>query len=211
MSDPSKLQNTSPIVPSSEEARMRQALGLSEGAVAPRTPQRREPDARGRRFVKDGEVPVVVLSGSRDAAAAGPAPVNRVQAAEGALRTERLAREHAEQALREAQANAQRLQTQLAHAEMAHREALAAEQQVREAAEHALAEATAAREALEARIAELTAPRTRTPRTRTEQSETGGEAPARKPRRTAANPATKREPQPVKWWLPSFKAKYGKG
>lgn len=189
---------------------MRQALGLGEGAASQRAPQRREPEARGRRFVKDGEVPVVMLSGSRDAVASGPPPVNRVAAAEAALRAERAAHDHAEQSLREALAHVQRLQTQLAHAEMAHREALAAEQHRREAAEQALAEATAARQALEQRMAAAApaapvqaqaadvASKTKTSR-----------AKSAKPRHELAG-APKREPQPVKWWLPSYKAKLRK-
>ena len=185
---------------------MRQALGLGEGAIAQRAPQRREPEARGRRFVKDGEVPVVVLSGSRDAASAGPAPTNRVVAAEAALRAEHAAREHAEQSLREALAHVQRLQTQLAHAEMAHREALAAEQHRRELAEQALAEATTAREALATRLAETAvAPA----RAQPADAATGRTKAMAKLRRKSAD-APKREPQPVKWWLPSYKAKLRK-
>lgn len=187
---------------------MRQALGLGEGAATQRAPQRREPEARGRRFVKDGEVPVVVLSGSRDAANPGPPPVNRVMAAEAALRAEHAAREHAEQSLREALAHVQRLQTQLAHAEMAHREALAAEQHRREQAEHALAEATSAREALEARLAEA-APARAQPADAPSSGTTGRAKVTKPPRRKSAD-APKREPQPVKWWLPSYKAKLRK-
>lgn len=184
---------------------MRQALGLRDDAGVARAPQRREPEARGRRFVKDGEVPVVMLSGSRDAAASGPPPVNRAAAAEAALRAERAAHEHAEQSLREALAHVQRLQTQLAHAEMAHREALAAERHGREQAERALAEATAGREALETRQAETAAASTAAQ----PSDATTRRAKAAKPRRQSADPA-KREPQPVKWWLPSYKAKLRK-
>jgi len=188
---------------------MRQALGLGEGAASQRAPQRREPEARGRRFVKDGEVTVVMLSGSRDAAASGPPPVNRVAAAEAALRAERAAHEHAEQSLREALAHVQRLQTQLAHAEMAHREALAAEQHRREVAEQALAEATAAREALEQRMAEAEAAPVQAQAADVASKTKTSRAKPAKPRREAAG-APKREPQPVKWWLPSYKAKLRK-
>jgi DNA repair exonuclease SbcCD ATPase subunit len=198
---------------------MRQALGLGEGAASQRAPQRREPDARGRRFVKDGEVPVVMLSGSREAVGPGPAPINRVAAAEAALRAERAAHEHAEHSLRDALAHVQRLETQLAHAEMAHREALAAERQGREQAEHALAEATAARqtleqriEGLEQRIAETEAAAAPVQAPAADVASTAkrgrGKA-AAKPRRESAG-TPKREPQPVKWWLPSYKAKLRK-
>jgi hypothetical protein len=188
MSLPPDSPKLSPATLLNEEARMRQALGLRDGAPSPRPPQRREPEHGGRRFVKDGDVPVVVLT--RDRGADASAPVSRVAAAEAALRTERTARERAERSLHESGAALQALQTRLAHAELAHREALAAERAAREAAEQALAEARAQ---LEARPA----PAPEEPRA------------ARQPRRITAtatgNP--EREPEPVKWWLPSYRAK----
>ncbi len=198
---------------------MRRALGLrddarpGEGVTANRSGeqrqggpvQRREPDRRTRRFVKDGEVPVVVLSGSREHGPDTPAPVNRLAAAENALDGERSARERAERSLHEALANVQHLQTQIAHANLAHREALAAEQRAREAAEHAramaeqaCAEATAAHEAL---ATELDAIKTAPPLP-------PEVAPARRARRSEPKVEPEAdEAQPVKWWLPSYKAK----
>lgn len=192
MSSPPNSSKPAPNTLSNEEARMRQALGLHEGAPNPRPPQRREQDHGGRRFVKDGEVPVVMLSASRDRGGDVAAPVNRVAAAEAALKTERAARERAERSLQEALAAVQHLQTQLAHAELAHKEALAAERHGREAAEQVLAAANAAREA--------TAPRS---------TETTARASPGKPRRKTGGPV-QREPQPVKWWLPSYRAKMRK-
>ncbi|MBN9511602.1 MAG: hypothetical protein J0I21_21140 [Alphaproteobacteria bacterium] len=193
MSLPPDSPKLSPATLLNEEARMRQALGLRDGGSTPRPPQRREPEHGGRRFVKDGDVPVVVLT--RDRGADASAPVSRVAAAEAALRTERTARERAERALHESATALQALQTRLAHAELAHREALAAERAARETAEQALAEARAL---LEARPAPAPAEERRpaTPPTRVPP----------KPRRpAAANP--EREPEPVKWWLPSYRAK----
>src|SRR5579871_512054 len=155
MSPPRNTPNFGPNNLANEEARMRQALGLRNGPAGSPVPQRREAEQRGRRFVKDGEVPVVVVHSSRDPGrdqgrdqgGEGAAPVNRMAAAETLARAERTAREQAERALSEAQATIQHLRTQLVHAEMAHREALAAEQRARESAEAALREATEARAA----------------------------------------------------------------
>jgi hypothetical protein len=187
MSLPPDSQKLSPAALSNEEARMRQALGLQDGGPGPRPPQRRDAEHGGRRFVKDGEVPVVVLNGARERGADATGPMNRVAAAEAALRNERAARERAERSLQEAVANVQALQTRLAHAELAHREALAAERAARERAEQALAEAKATREA--------------------DAAGSDARVVTRKPRRVAAKPRSEREPEPVKWWLPSFRAK----
>ena len=158
MSPPRNTPNIGPNSMANEEARMRQALGLRNGPSGPGVPQRREAEQRGRRFVKDGEVPVVVVHSSRDSGGDGAAPVNRIAAAETLARNERTAREQAERALAEAQATIQHLRTQLVHGEMAHREALAAERRGREAAETALSEANEARAAAEARAAEFDLP-----------------------------------------------------
>jgi len=208
-----------------EEARMRQALGLRNGPSGGGggVPQRREGEQRGRRFVKDGEVPVVVVnSGSRDAGADGAAPVNRIAAAETAARADRAAREHAERALSEAQAALQHLRTHVAHSEMAHREALAAANDARDQAQLALREAIEARTAAEARVAELeAAPRLRRPRP---EIVVAAARPASEhqdelllsdepvpPRRRGRKPAIRvaeapEEQEPVQWWLPSFRA-----
>jgi hypothetical protein len=188
-----------------EEDRMRQALGLRGDQSNERPTPRREPLRGPHRFVKDGEVPVVVLSPSREHGPDGPAPVNRVAAAEAALRSERVAREWAERTLRETQTTLQHVQTKLAHADLAHGEALAAERRGREQAEAGLAEAIAARETLELRLVEMAAAQPPGAEDRTELVKPSQPALV-KPRRKAAN-AAEREPQPVKWWLPSYKAK----
>jgi hypothetical protein len=186
---------------------MRQALGLRGDQSSERPAQRREQERRTRRFVKDGEVPVVVLSPSREHGLDGPAPVNRIAAAEAALRSERAARERAERTLRETQATLQHIQTKLAHADLAHSEALAVERRGREQAEAALAEAIVVREALEARLADLTAAPPPPPEPAPEEPPKPSRPAGIKPRRKAAASAIEREPQPVKWWLPSYKAK----
>ncbi len=218
-SNPPKLGlNTS----ESDEARMRLALGLRDGSTHDRTAQRGQPDRRARRFVRDGEVPVVVLNGVRehpgDAAPAG----NRLAAVEAALATERSARERAERSLADALSTVQHLRTQLGHADLAHQEALQAERAGREAAETALSEAVAARDAAEQRFAaelaaqasvpELPLPPVAAPSVGPEQEERTPakikEAAKRVPRaRRLSEPSSSEpEPEPVKWWLPSYRA-----
>lgn len=178
MSDSNK---TAPALPTTDiqtaETQMRRALGLN-GPSRPVQQQRPE-QARGRhRFVQDGGVPVVVLNRSEnDPAGALKA---RVAELEAALEAERTAHAVTKRAWQEAQSAAQALQTRLAHAELAHRDALEVERQTRETVEAALREARAAAERAAAK------------------------APRRKPAETAQ---AEREPQPVKWWLPNYKAK----
>jgi hypothetical protein len=210
---------------------MRQALGLRSSGNGQPVAQRREGEQRGRRFVKDGEVPVVVVHSASREGNDGTAPVNRIAAAEQAARAERNAREQAERALAEAQATVQHLRTQLAHAEMAHREALAGERRAREQAELALQEAAIARAAAEAHAAELEAAAPRMRRAAVDVPLTDDAAAssfAAPPRliaaRGAADPADpsaprkrgrpkriipvdpEMEPEPVKWWLPTYRA-----
>jgi hypothetical protein len=111
-------------------------------------------ERRTRRFVRDGEVPVVVLGRTRDATVPGAAPSNRLVAAETALQLEKAAREKAERSLHDAQETIQHLQTQLGHASLAHAEAMAAERHHREAVERSLTEALATCADLERRSSE---------------------------------------------------------
>lgn len=211
MLPPRSLPNTGPNNLANEEERMRQALGLRNGPSGPTVPQRREAEQRGRRFVKDGEVPVVVVHSSREAGNDGAAPINRIAAAEAAARTERNAREQAERALAEAQSTIQHLRTQLAHADIAHREALAAERSAREQAEVSLREANEARAAAEARSATqlfIRRPR-RPPEEHAIDGVEAGAAPQRRRGRRpkSAGPETpETEQEPVKWWLPTYRA-----
>lgn len=159
------------------ETQMRRALGL-QGPGRP-APQQRPDQARARhKFVQDGGVPVVVLNRSDDPAAPFKARISELEAS---LEAERAAHAATRRNLQEAQLAAQALQTRLTHAELAHSDALAAERQAREAAE------TGRQQALQ-RLAAATQAK-----------------PAR--RKAAPDPAAEREAQPVKWWLPNYKAK----
>jgi hypothetical protein len=191
-----------------DEMRMRQALGLNGGSSDQR-PQQRDTDRKPRRFVKDGEVPVVFLTTSRGGTSTAT-PVNRVAAAAEALKVERAAREQGERSLNEALAVAQQLRTKLGHAELAHQEALAAERRRCEQAERALQDANAARELLEVQLSEMSERvRRATPPDIAASSEPSAPASPVKPRRKASS-AIPSASEPVQWWLPSYKAKLGK-
>ncbi len=160
------------------ETRMRLALGLRGPGGAP--PQQRADQARARhKFVQDGGVPVVMLnSGSRGEA--DSAARARLQETEAQLESERAAHGATRRMLQEANTTIQGLKTRLAHTELAHQDALAA--------------AARAAEALLAPPPEL-APT--------------ADKPARAPRKPAISRMAKppREPKPVKWWTPGYRAR----
>jgi len=159
-----------------DEARVRRALGL-QGPVTQH--QQRPEQARHRhRFVSDGAVPVVMLNQGE-----GGGLKERLTVAESALEHERAQHGATKRALFDAQASLQALQTRLAHAELAHNEAIAAERRARQTAEEAL---TALQNA--------PPPEPERP-TKTVR--------AKLPR----VPRVAREQKPVRWWTPSYRAK----
>jgi hypothetical protein len=175
------------------EHRMRRALGL-ELTASSRTPRQSRARNQGRtRFIDDGEVPVVMLTG-RHRPEAPDAVREQMAVLQSALDSERMQRLAAERALAEAQATVQNLQTKLAHAEMASAEALATERRVRLLAEATLqGQVTASAAQRQNRAADPA------------QSAAGRRIPGRR-----AKPSTAAEPEPVKWWLPSYQAKMRK-
>ncbi len=183
------------------ETRVRRALGLTTNS--PRLAQQRPEAARQRhRFVQEGEVPVVVVGGDGKSDPFSKMG-SRVAELEAALVAERAARASATRSLDEARATIQSLQTRLAHAEMAFNEAIATERRACAEAERTLQETIE-----EGR---------RTGNQRGMPVEQPSEPPARKvagrktraakPASRAAAPPKQREPQPVKWWLPSYRAR----
>jgi len=133
-----------------DELKMRRALGLGH-QPATSFPQQssghtdRHPHKR--RFVRDGEVPVVLV-GRRDqpgdgGPSQGVAPVNKLALVEVARRSEQEARQRAERALTEAQATIHDLQTKLGHGLLERDEA-------RDTAQRLEADKRALTEALEA-------------------------------------------------------------
>jgi hypothetical protein len=211
------------------EARMRQALGLN--GRPPSGAARQAPshglghgtghglasEPRKRRFVQDGEVPVVLVNGASHGAApgaaeSGDAAQSSRSDALAALQQERTARERSDRALREAQAVIHDLRTKLGHSEMAcneAREALHREQTERAAIAQRLQELEAARPPAAARVAERQVNDTTPPQASSPQATLSLATPplakrtqaARKPRTATA------EPRPVKWWLKGSTAK----
>ena len=242
--DPSRLTSADP---EAVEQRMRRALGLTGDRVGRGSPSQPEqprlpPEGRhtGRtsagksrhRFVQDGAVPVTLVSRRRPDEADGPAASHA--ATEAALQDERAARARAEQALQEALATVRDLQTKLGHAELAQREAfaaaeaardaadtlrathqetealwqadLAAERAVRAMAEAALAEAVSAGQPTEQtrRAASPAAPAAAMQDASAEPAKAAAKRAPKEARKAASKPR-QREPQPVKWWLKSAK------
>lgn len=185
---------------------MRRALGLRDDTTADRPSRQGSQGSQGerrpRRFVRDGEVPVVVLKGHGHEGDAQHSVQERLKAAEAALEAERSTREAAERRVQELRTQIQSVQTKEAHAAITHAEALAAERQAREAAERALEEALAGRAEAERTLAGLqdTPAVPAEPKPARRRGRPPG--PARQ-----ATPKPEREPEPVKWWLPSYRKK----
>ncbi|HEY6431059.1 MAG TPA: hypothetical protein VIZ17_03695 [Acetobacteraceae bacterium] len=141
---------------------MRRALGLGGDQQRAPQPPPSSPDRLllhrpKRRFVAEGEVPVVHgrLTRRDESPQAAAPPTNRVEAAETAARAERDARDKAERLLAEAQAAVHDLQTRLGHAQLAVSEG----HQALEAEKSAAAALNDQITQLEARLAEVAAER----------------------------------------------------
>ena len=192
--NPRRAPQVQPLILNESQAteqRMRRALGLNTtGKAGPQVVhQQRADQARARhRFVQDGGVPVTVLNHRTDEVAALKERLAEVQAA---LEAERAAHAATRRSVAEHQAASQALQTRLAHADLAHREALQQEQRALAAAQEALAAAQ----------------QTRRPRA-TLAAEPDATQPAAAPRpRGRPRTAPPKEAKPVRWWTPSFRTK----
>lgn len=199
------------------ESKMRRALGLGAGG-GHHTPQQRPEQARARhRFVQDGGVPVVMLSQKTEPEVTQLR--ERIASLEAALETERQAHQSVLRLLKETEAHHTATQTRLAHAELAHRDAIEQERRLRITAQEALAEALAAvpapRRRVAAPVATIAAPAATAANDaeqpagaapRLQAAPISAEAP---PKRGRGRPrsTTPPEPKPVRWWTPSFKAK----
>lgn len=203
------MQSTETSEDDDTEARVRRALGLN--SMPPATGRRHEtaqPSARQNidrpksRFVRDGDVPVVVLHGRRDNElhTSEPKPglsslaTNRRDEADIILKAERKARDAVERRLIEALATIQDLQTKLGHVALSRDEALAEARRAtceRDAAALALETERSARKKPEPAPAEPTpaaipkAVIARQPKPK---------APARAKTKTPVS-------KPVKWWI----------
>lgn len=173
------------------ETRMRRALGLTTNSP-PLQQQHSEHVRHQQRFVRDGEIPTVVLSSDGKSDASSQTG-SRLADLESALDSERAARASATRSLEEARTTIQSLQTRLAHAELAFDEMIAVERRTRAEAERALQESIAGGRTaaglngvVTGRLAEPAARRTRVEKVK-----------AATPAKAAATPK-QREPQAVK-------------
>lgn len=195
MPDSDEKLPLSPNDSQSTESRMRRALGLQGPSRQPL--QQRADQARPRhRFVQDGGVPVVVLNARGDNDPTAPFKA-RVAELDAALEAERVAHGATRRTLHETSNNVQALQTRLAHAELAHGDALAVEKQARKEAEDSLQAHMTAQVAQPATPSLIASPATPVAKVKPA---------ARKPPRVP-RAAKVAEPQPVKWWLPNFREK----
>lgn len=179
------------------EARARRAFGLDATDTTVRrrdemparagSTDRLLADRQKRRFVHDGEVPVVVMGGVGSSSATGANPTNRLAVAETALDSERVARRRVERALSEAQAAVHDLQTKIGHANLARDEAT-------EKAGRLAAELQRLQELLELE---------RVGRAEAEQALRAGaerKRPAAPVLKSRLGRPRRGEPKPVKWW-----------
>ncbi len=162
------------------EDRMRAALGLTSGAAQ----QSRSSEQSHRPARREGQVASASARRPFETSASLQA---RLATLASELKTERSERVAAQQALSDAQRTIQQLQTKLAHAEMAAAEVLDIERKARIAAETSLSQ-----------VVPMQPSRPEVPK------------PAEPKRR--GRPPNKQhiveeaEQEPVKWWLPGYKA-----
>ena len=181
-----------------EEMRMRAALGLrgphrSSSHQLGQSPQR-------RRFARDGEVPVTVINPARPNAIPAKSPRMRMMALEEALATEQSAHARTRRALDDALATIKALETKGAHAELAYADAIRKERSARERAETTVQELQAQLQETEARVRQLE------PATASQPSQMKRGAAASGQIRRFKTQSGTAEAEPVKWWLPSYRA-----
>jgi len=179
---------------------MRQALGLTGSRTQRERPQaqpsfkgqlqqRGQADGQKRRFVRDGEVPVMMVSGARPPEGStqrrGGAQGEAVEAINAQLRAEKGAREKAERALRDANATIQDLRTKLGHIALARDEAIEAARR----AEASRAAAVQELEAVQARLSDEASARAQAER-RADRLDPPTPSPKAKAVKTPAAPAS---------------------
>ena len=177
-----------------DELHMRETLGLNGRGRGASRPQPTAAPKQRHRFVQDGEVPVIHLSGTRETDATASLR-GRIASLEADLEAERTARTKAEQSTQATLGQMHALETKMAHVEMSAREALAVERQARAQAEAERQDAIVARDAAEQALAAAAVSAAPKPRVKSTR--------ATKPK---GMPRTK-EPQPIKWWLGKLPAK----
>ncbi len=205
------------------EKKFRRALGLESrsSSNSPSRPTSRPGDrtfteVAKTRFIRDGDVPVVMIKRDSEQHVSDPRRptggsfANRLEVAEKAVKTERHAREIAERSLAEAQTAIYDLQTKLGHAVLVSDEARDYAQRCEMekcACERALLAEQAARRAVELQIfnigrgpdvSEVVKTKTVQERPKTAKAIKNSTKSV-----GARQTAAEKEPQPVKWWLKS--------
>ncbi|HEX3347904.1 MAG TPA: hypothetical protein VHS58_07350 [Acetobacteraceae bacterium] len=187
---------------------MRQALGLLRDSQ--RSPGNARAEPRRHRFARDGEVAVTVLNSSGPDTGSALSPRSRLIAVEEALTAEREAHGRTRRQLTDALATIQALETKHAHAELARAEAIGAERTAREQVEAELQQLRA--QVPVAAEQDVTEPAAEAPplKQRRKVGRPAGVS-ARAERRNPEPRAVETDPEPVKWWLPSYRNKKRRG
>lgn len=170
-----------------EESKMRAALGLTPGNTQPN----RSAEQNRHKSGQGSEIPVIVST--RRSAEVSDTLRARLVAVTEELKAERSGHVATQQALADAQRTIQQVQTKLAHSEMAATEALDAERNARLAAE-----------------ARLLAIVPVTPPEPTAEKSAKPKKRGRPPQQRLVVEEAEPDPEPVQWWLPSYKASQAK-
>lgn len=182
-----------------DETRIGEAFGFHGDSQRPSATRPSKPRRHG--FAREGEIPVKVVNATTSGSGLATSPRARMIALETALAAERDSHARTKRALNDALATIQALETKHAHAELAHADAMASERRIREQAEAALRQlqAPATAEMDRAKPSETSAP-SRTPKAKRSAGVT------RQANRQDTTLRGQAEPEPVKWWLPSYRS-----
>ncbi len=187
-------------IPADDEIRMRAALGLTRDPQPQPSSNRPTQIAHRRRFVRDGDMAVTMINPATSSdAISAQSPRGRLMAIEEALVAERASHGQTRRALEEALATIQALETKLAHGELAHAEAIRQEQAARAKAETALQQ-------LQVKPQEAEHVRPHAAAATAEPLEATAVRSSRRVGRPRKEASAGVEPEPVKWWLPSYRA-----
>ena len=199
MSRPINNPDNSPSSDAIDEDRVRRALGLKSSSNTPTHQQRPEQARQRHRFATDGSVPVVMLNRTDSETTSLK---DRLASAERSLEIERNNHANTRRQLAETKQALQAAQTHGGHKDLSHGEALRTANDARDAAEAQVA-------ALRAEIEQL-----KLASAAAASAASSAAAPLARQRRTikAVEPIVRQrrdkdEPQPVRWWTPTYRAK----
>lgn len=195
MSRPTDTNNNPLSLDMIDEDRVRRALGLKSSSSSTPHQQRPEQARQRHRFVADGAVPVVMLNRT-DSETSGLK--ERLSTAEHALENERNAHQTTRRALQDASQAKQALQTRIGHTDLSHNEVLRTERDARREAEELVVTLRAEIAQLKEAAAAVVVPAAQPVKQRREIK-------AIEP--IIQKRMSTKEPKPVRWWTPSYRAK----